>query len=160
MNAFFTVKNRYVINDTLDNVNADLAGILNRRWYDFSENITGKLYKDGRFTLSPKWTLGHLRVLGMSQDMTFLTGSLRQEGGAIIIETVTRPNYALVAAFYFPLLLVLLKAFGLEIFLKGTLTQLLLAIPPVCSVLAMIMIFSVFRLRNRFERLMQLERVG
>src|SRR5438309_9799532 len=109
MDALFTVKNKYVVHDSLDNVSSELTSILDRRWYDFSENISGKLNEDGSFKLSPKWTLGYLKVFGMSQDMTYLIGTLKEEGSQTIIETITRPNYALVAVFYFPLLLLLIK---------------------------------------------------
>src|SRR5215203_1254457 len=111
------------------------------------------------FRLSPKWTFGYLKVFGLSQNMTYLTGTLKDEGGRTIVETSTRPNYVLVAAFYLPLLLLLIKTFGFHIFIEGSLAQLLLAIPLVCFVLAMILVFSVLRLRNRFERLVQLERL-
>jgi hypothetical protein len=160
MNAFFTIRNTYLVDDSIDNVSSMIAGLLDRRWYDFSENISGKLQDDGSFKLSPKWTLGFLSVFGMSQDMTYLIGQIKQEGNETIIATSTRPNYALVAAFYLPLVMLFIKAFGLDIFIQGTWPQLLLVIPMPCFVLAMIMVFSVFRLRNRFERLMQLERVG
>jgi hypothetical protein len=157
MDAFFTIKNKYVVHDSVDNVSSELSSILDRRWYDFSENISGRLNEDGTFKLSPKWTLGSLKVFGMLQDMTYLSGTLKEDSNKTIIETTTRPNYALIAAFYFPLLLLLIKLFGFDIFIEGTLTQLLLVIPAVCFVLAVVMAFSVIRLRNRFERLMQLE---
>lgn len=160
MDAFFTIKNKYVVHDNVDAISSELSSILDRRWYDFTENISGRLNEDGTFKLSPKWTLGSLKVFGMLQDMTYLIGTLKEHGDKTIIETTTRPNYALIAAFYFPLLLLLLKIFGLDIFIEGTLTQLLLVIPVVCSFLALIMVFSVIRLRNRFERLMQLEHLG
>lgn len=159
MDVFFTVRNKYIVHDKLDNVSSQLADILDRRWYDFSENISGTLNSDWSFRLSPKWTLGYLKVFGMSQDMTYLIGKLKEEGDKTIIETSARPNYVLVAVFYFPLLLLLLKVFGFQIFIEGTLSQLLLGIPVVCFVFAMIMVFSVLRLRSRFERLMQLERL-
>ncbi|HWI89750.1 MAG TPA: hypothetical protein VNT20_00690 [Flavisolibacter sp.] len=157
MDAFFTIKNKYVVHDSVDKISSELSNILDRRWYDFSENILGRLNEDGTFKLSPKWTLGSLKVFGMLQDMTYLIGALKKEDDKTIIETTTRPNYALIVAFYFPLLLLLAKLFGFDIFIEGTLTQLLLVIPAVCFVLAVIMAFSVVRLRNRFERLMQLE---
>lgn len=160
MDAFFTIKKQYVVHDNVDTVSSELSSILRRRWYDFNENISGRLNEDGTFKLSPKWTLGSLKVFGMLQDMTYLIGTLKEDGDKTIIETTTRPNYALVAAFYFPLLLLLIKIFGLDIFIEGSLTQLLLVIPVVCFALAVIMVFSVIRLRNRFERLMHLEHLG
>jgi hypothetical protein len=156
MDVFFTIKNKYVAHDSLDNVSSELASILDRRWYDFSENISGQVNEDGTFKLSPKWTLGSLKVFGMLQDMTYLIGTLKEDSDKTVIEITTRPNYALIVAFYFPLLLLLMKMFGFNIFIEGTLTQLLLVIPTVCFALALIMVFSVIRLRNRFERLMQL----
>jgi hypothetical protein len=157
MDAFFTIKNRYVIHNSVDNVRSELSDILDRPWYDFSENMSGRLNEDGTFKLSPKWTLGSLRVFGMSQDMTYLTGALKEHHGKTIIETTTRPNYVLIVAFYFPLLLLVVKLFGFDI-IEGTLTQFLVFIPPVCFVFGVMMGFSVVRLRNRFERLLQLER--
>ena len=157
MDAFFIIKNKCIVHDSVDNVSSELSSILDRRWYDFYENISGRLNEDGTFKLSPKWTLGSLKVFGMLQDMTYLIGTLKEDGDKTIIETTTRPNYALIAAFYFPLLLLLKKLFGFDIFIEGTLTQLLLVIPAVCFALVLIMVFSVIRLRNRFERLMQLE---
>lgn len=157
MDPFFTVKNRYIVNDKLDEVRSELTHLLDRRWYDFSENISGRVNEDWSFRLYPKWTLGYLNVFGMSQNMTYLIGTLKEDGNKTVIETTTRPNYALIVAFYFPILLLILKVFGFNIFIEGTLTQLLLVIPAVCFVLAAIMVFSVLSLRNRFERLMQLE---
>lgn len=157
MDVFFTIKNRYVVHESLDNVSSTLANIIGRRWYGFSENISGQVNEDGTFKLSPKWTLGSLKVFGMLQDMTYLIGTLKENSNKTVIQTATRPNYALIVAFYFPLLLLLIKMLGFNIFIEGTLKQLLLVIPTVCFVLALIMVFSVIRLRNRFERLMQLK---
>lgn len=41
MDAFFSIKNRYIVNDTFESVHAQIKSILER--YDFSENISGKL---------------------------------------------------------------------------------------------------------------------
>ena len=157
MDVFFTIKNKYEVYDPVDNVRSHLAEILDRPWYDLSENISGKVNEDGGFKLSPKWTFGNVRAFGFSQDMVYLIGVLKDEGGKTIIEIATRPNYVLLLAFYFPLLLLLIKLLGFQIFIEGTLGQLLLVIPALCLVFAAIMAFSVIRLRNRFERLMELK---
>jgi hypothetical protein len=54
--------------------------------------------------------------------------------------------------------MLVLKLFGFDILIEGTLTQFLVFIPPVCFVFGVMRGFSVVRLRNRFERLLQLER--
>ena len=156
MDALFTIKNNYLVDNSKDNVASELAGILDRRWYDFSENVSGQINPDGSFKISPKWALGYIKVLGMSQQFSYLIGKLKEENNQTRIEISTRPNYTLVVAFYFLPLLLLLKLFGFNILPEMTMGQLLLTVMVICVALAIIMITGVYMLRNRFERLMQL----
>lgn len=157
MNVLFSIRNNYIIYDSFDNAYSQLADILNKPWYDFSENIAGTLSEDGRFKLSPKWQLGSLKVFGMMGDATYLIGRFREENGKIIIEATTRPNYALVASFYFLFLLLLLRIARVNL-IEGPLSLFALMVLALCTIHAAIMVTGVVRLRNRFERLMQLER--
>jgi len=158
MNVLFSVTNKYVIHASSKDISSELKEMLNRKWYDFSENVSGVMNHDGSFKLSPKWTLGYINVFGIPQNFTYLNGQIKSERGKTIIETTTRPNYAIVFAFYFVVLLLLLKVFGVALFIQGTVSDFLFVIPPVLVVMAAMMIFGVVRLRNRFERIMELER--
>lgn len=158
MDIFFSRKKRYVTNSSYDSVRADIESIVDRRWYDFSENITGKLNSDGSFEFSPKWTFGAVRVFGIPQSMAYLTGTLTEDNGRTVIETTSRPNYTIVAAFYCMVFLLVARLLGIEIFIMVTLTEMLLVFPILCVVLAGVMVFGALRLRLRFERLLQLRR--
>jgi hypothetical protein len=157
MDAFFSIKNRYIVNDTFDSVHEQIKSILER--YDFSENISGKLNDDGTFKLSPRWSLGYLTVFGILQKFTYLNGTVTEEKGKTIIETTARPNYAIVTAFYLMVFVLVAKLIGINTFIRGTLGEMLLAFPILCIVLAGLMVFGAVRIRNRFERLMQLSRL-
>lgn len=156
MDIFFSRKKRYVTNSSYDSVRADIESIVDRRWYDFSENITGKLNSDGSFEFSPKWTFGYVKVLGVPQSFTYLNGTIIEENGTTIVETTSRPNYAIVAAFYCMLFLLVARLLGVEIFMQESLSELLLILPVLCVVLAGIMVYGPKKLSMRFERLMQL----
>ena len=159
MDPFFSFKKEYCVNDSIHNVRSQIKSLVERRPFDFSENISGTLNEDDSFKLSPKWTFGSLKVFGIQQDMTYLNGKLKEDNGQTIIETMARPNYAIVAIFYFMVLLFVAKLFGINTFFQTSLIETLLAFPIICLPLAGIMIFGAKSLRERFERLMQLNRI-
>ena len=88
MDILFSFKNTYVVNDSLENVRTEIESLLDRRWYDFSENISGRINKDGSFKISLKWTIG---PIGTSHS-GYLTGVLIQDTDRTIIKTVSRPS--------------------------------------------------------------------
>ncbi|MBC7830346.1 MAG: hypothetical protein H7122_21590 [Chitinophagaceae bacterium] len=102
--------------------------------------------------------MGYLTVFGILQKFTYLNGKVTEEKGKTIIETTARPNYAIVTAFYLMAFVLVAKLVGINTFIQGTLGEMLLAFPILCIVLAGLMVFGAVRIRNRFERLMQLSR--
>jgi hypothetical protein len=158
MDVFFSLKNKYVVNASVDSVQTEIKSLTDRRWYDFSENITGKLKNNGSFEFSPKWTFGAVKVFGIPQSMTYLSGTITEDNGKTIIEITSRSNYVMVVFFYFLIFTLVAKLFDINTFMQATLTEMLLAIPIICLVLAGIMTLGAIRLRDRFERLMQLRR--
>ena len=155
MDALFSFKNTYTVNDSIENVSAQIKSIAEKRWYDFSKNITGKVKEDGSFKLTPKWTFGYASGFDGS-DLTYLFGKLTAENNKTIIKINTRPNYAGVFFFYFLILLLILKIAGFNILPDVKLVYMICLAPLFCFILALVMIFGVIRLRIRFERLMEL----
>jgi hypothetical protein len=149
MNPLFKLENTYEVNDSMENVRSKMKSLVNRRWSDFSENISGTLSDDDSFKLHPKWSFGYITGFGSPQDFTYLIGTIEEVNSRVIIKSITRPNYINIGFFY---LLIFIMVGGV---LKGNFQ--LLAIAPVCLVFAGVMIFGAKRLRNRFERMMDLK---
>lgn len=156
MDFLFNRNYKYVINSSVDTVRSNLTHITDKRWYDFSENITGRLNNDNSFKLTHQWTFGYIRWI--ENSFAYLTGTIRQEGDKTVIDTTLRPNSGLVLFFYILVVLFLCELFGIQTMLRGPKIYILLFIPFFNLVLVGLMLFLTNGLRNRFETIMQLKR--
>ena len=156
MDIFFTHKHKYTVNDTVDNVQANIESITDRRWYDFSNNITGRLNKDGSFKLTHKWSFA---VMGWIENSpAYLSGTLTVDNNKTIIDTTLRPNSAFVMFFYILTVLFVCELLEIDTFIQGPKTFKLLFFPFFNLILFGLMKMFTTGLRNRFERLLQLQR--
>ena len=156
MDILFTHRHQYVVNDTVDNVRANIESITDRRWYDFSHNITGRLNADGSFKLTHKWSFAVISWLENSP--AYLSGTLAGDGNKTVITTTLRPNSGLVFFFYLLTILFLCEVVSIDTFIQGPKTFKLLFFPFFNLILFGLMKMFTTGLRNRFERLLQLQR--
>jgi hypothetical protein len=156
MNILFTRRHKYTVNDSIDNVRADIESITNRRWHDFSSNITGRFKDNGSFKLTHKWSFAIIRWIENSP--AYLSGTLLADGSKTIIDTTLRPNSGLVMFFYLLTILFLCELLGIGTFIKGPKTFKLLFFPFFNLILFGLMQMFTTRLRNRFEKLLHLRR--
>jgi hypothetical protein len=61
MDILFSQKHEYSVDRSIDDIIEDFAKLTKRKWYDFSENITGRLNPDNIFRLTHKWAFGYVR---------------------------------------------------------------------------------------------------
>src|SRR5688572_19602847 len=107
MDILFTRRYKYTTHNSVDDVRADIKAIIDKRWYDFSVNMTGRFKSDGSFTLTHKWSLAIIRWVGTSP--AYLNGTLSSEDNETIIETSVRPNSVFVLLFYLFIVLFLVQ---------------------------------------------------
>jgi len=154
MNLLLVRKYKYRVSRQIDDVIDQIAALTNRKWYDFSENITGRFKEDNTFTLTQKWSFVY--VSGLSNiGPAYLTGKLLAEGDATVIETTLRPNYSLVFILYLLATICLLELSGLMTVVEGT----RIVAAPFLAAFGLIWFaviqIGMYNLRRRFERLLQ-----
>jgi len=163
MDAFFSFDNKYTVHSPIEHVRSEIKSLIDKPWYDFSGKISGKLNDDDSFKLRPKLSIGFQGILGsqgiwFAQSPTYITGSLKEENGNTIIEIISRPNFSFIILFYLIAMTVISEALGISKFTQASLSEIFFEFIPICIVVVLLMIFAVKRLRNRFERLLNLIR--
>ena len=156
MDIFFTRKYKYTVNDSIDNVRADIESITGRRWYDFSVNITGRFNDINSFKLTHKWSFAVIRWIENSP--AYLSGTLSVDHNKTVIDTTLRPNSGFVMFFYILTILFLCELFGIDTFIQGPKTFKLLFFPFFNLILFGLMQMFTTGLKNRFERILHLRR--
>lgn len=157
MNFSFSFHLQYTSDKSIDNVRLKLKSTLERPWSDFSEDIIGKLNDDDTFKVSPKWSFGSFKVLGVEQDLTFIIGKISKQKKGTTIETIVRPNHAILIIFYFFIFLTITELFGLTTLLGGKGKISLLMFPLMALFFAGIMRVSIIKMKCQFENLMKLD---
>jgi hypothetical protein len=156
MDIFFRKKYKYKLNEPIEEVKAELNSILNTRWHDFSNNMTGQLREDNSFIIEPKFSLA-IEILGKYQSFSFLEGNLQTENGRTIIRLTARPTFAVLFLLYFlliagivQLITILKKQFSFD--------SISIAVLILIFYLGIYgaMTFSRNKIRRRFERSMQI----
>ncbi|HEX7902345.1 MAG TPA: hypothetical protein VF487_00600 [Chitinophagaceae bacterium] len=156
MNIFFTQKNKYKVNDSIENVRSEIKLIVNRRWYDSSKNITGKIYDDNSFRLTHKWSF--VIIDWIERSPAYLNGTLSADNNKTIINTTLRPNSGFVLFFYLLTILFLCELFGVDTFSEGDKIFKLLFFPFFNLILFGLIRMYTTRLRNRFEKMLHVSR--
>ncbi|MGZ3953282.1 MAG: hypothetical protein ACXVLT_01650 [Flavisolibacter sp.] len=153
MSPLLEHKYRYIVFEPVDSVRSQLKSVLKTPWYDISINLAGKVSNDNTFKLYPKLSLG-FGVFGVVQSVSVITGKFETEGEQTNIIVEVRPNYAVLFAFYFILLIFLLKLVSL--FKSNTESEWILvtALFVILVFIRSLIHFSMGRLKNRFERTM------
>ncbi len=124
MDFLFSRKYKYTVNKPIDKVVQDISKVTNKKWTDFSENITGKLNEDNSFKFTHQWTLGFIRGI-FGNDFATIKGTINENGQTSVIETTLRPNLSLVFIVYFMTGLFLCELFGIKTMLNGPKTYIL-----------------------------------
>lgn len=154
MDIFFNHEHRYVVEEKLDSVRANIKSITSRSWHDFSTNITGQLHADDSFKLTHKWSFAVIKWI--EDSPAYLNGTITVEGDCTIIATTLRPNSIFVIAFYLLTIPFLWELTLIVKFNKQPDTFNLLFYPLFNLILFMLMKMYTTGLKNRFERLLQL----
>jgi hypothetical protein len=157
MNFLFAKKYTYSVNRSTDDVIEDFVKLTNRKWYDFSENITGYLNPDNTFKLTHKWAFGYVSGF-FDNTLVSLTGKLQKNNNETIIEATLKPNFVLVLFLYLIALLFFLEMTGTTKIIEGPKIFTLLFLPFLWLILFGIISFMTNSLRKRFERLLELHR--
>lgn len=156
MDFLFSRTYKYTINEPIDNVLQDFSKVTNRKWTDFSDNITGKLNDDNSFKFTHKWTLGYIRGI-FGNDFATIKGNINDNGENTVIEITLRPNFGLVFFNYLIAILFLCELFGIKTMLNGPKTYILLFLPFFGLILYGIILFMTNGLRNTFENVFHLK---
>lgn len=156
MDFLFSRTYKYIVNEPTDNVLQDISKMTNRKWTDFSHNITGKLNDDKSFKFTHKWTLGYIRGI-FGSDFATIKGSIKDNGQNTIIETTLRPNLGLVFFIYLMAILFLCELFGIKTMLNGPKTYILLFLPFFGLILIGLILFMTNGLRNTLEKVFHLQ---
>ena len=89
--------------------------------------------------------------------MAYLNCTLKEEDRKTYIQTIARPNYTMVAAFYLMIIVLLAKLIGINTYIDFPLADMALVFLILGLVLAALMVLGAVSLRNSFEGLMQLK---
>jgi len=155
MDILFSQTHTYTVNDSIENVQANITSIVNKKWQDFSENITENITEDNNFKLTHKWSFAVIKWIENSP--AYLSGTLSADNKQTVIKTTVRPNSGLVIFFYILIILFLCELFGINTFIQGPKTFKLLFFPFFNLILFGLMKMFTAGLRNRFERIMHLK---
>ncbi|SMG54502.1 hypothetical protein SAMN05661096_04142 [Marivirga sericea] len=158
MNFTFSFRNKYTVNRSVEDLKSVIQTVSNKKWHDFSENLSAELIGKRRFEFTPKWSFGTLKVGGMHQDFTYVFGTLTEDNGQTVISMNSRPNNALVIIFYIVLFLPVGKWFNLELLEELSFANTLIVSSIFVPVLAGLMIMQTLSLRSKVERLLGLSR--
>ncbi len=156
MDIFFSRRYRYSIVDSLENFRAEFDSITERKWHDFSPNITGRFIDANTFKLTHKWSLSYIRWI--ETRPAYLSGTISSKNNTTIIKCTLRPNSGFVIAFYIIAILFFCELIGIRTFVESSKYIKLLLFPFFNLILYGFMLFFTNGLRNRFERILNLRR--
>ena len=154
MNLFFIKKFEYLTDESLEDIRERVQSLISRKWYDLSENITGRRGDNGTYVLTAKWTLMYTYWIELSP--AYLGLKLETIETKTRIKASLRPNSVLVFSFYLIAVVFLFELFG-GTSLEGSKIFILTFLPFFDLILFLLMKMYTYNLKNRFERLMHLE---
>jgi hypothetical protein len=132
----------------------NIQSITTRKWYDFSENISGQMTNDGDYIIYRKWSFVYIR--GSQQMPAYLKVKLIKASNSTKIETQLRPNVILLIFFYLIIILFFLELTG-NTFIKGPRIAILIFLPAFDLILFGLIILLTSGLKDKFERVMHLQ---
>ena len=151
---FFKTMHQYTVNDSVENVKVNIESAIQRKWHDFAGNMQGRFINDDTFIVTPKWSL--VVIKWVESDLTYLKGTISYEGNKTLINTTIRPNSGLVISFYAIVGWAFFELFGITDVMKNGSRSDFLIFPLLTILLSTTMVFSVKRMKGRFERLVDL----
>jgi hypothetical protein len=157
MDILFTQKVKYAVNDPIEIIRKRVKSIAEKRWDDFSENITGNFRENDTFSFTHKWSFVTIGAGGFGSSPAYLSGKLIQEGNGTRVEIKCRPNFVFIFSFYLITGLFLAELFGVDTFLVAPKNFILIFLPFFNLILLGIVQFLTKGLKNRFERLVILK---
>ena len=154
MSLLFHDRQTYVVNRPVEQVESRIRQIVTRRWEDYSMDLVGRLYEEGKFSLRSKWPL--VNVEWLDNNPGCIQGVLIQSPAGTQIQTVTAPNKILVGCFYALLALLILEITGLETIIP--IAQKIKVAFLVAMNIMVLTLLLLFRngVKKRFEELMGL----
>lgn len=154
MDFLFNSKREYKVFAPLDTVRQNITSVITRHWIDFSENLNGNFINDTEFIITPKWSLAIIRWL--ERDLTYLKGRLEAVSNQTTITITIRPNSIFVIMFYLFIILSVLEPLNGVFINEINATLKLLFFPLFAVIILSVILFSTYRMRRRFERLLNL----
>ena len=153
LNLLFIKKTDYLLDESIENIRSKIKVITDKKWSDFSENITGTLNSNNTFKFTPKWSFVYIRWIENSP--AYLTGHVSQESTKTKLSIKTRPNSGFVLVFYVLIILFLYGLFTLQISDRDTIFKLLLDLFFIFIIYAFMKKF-VTGLDRRFKKILEL----
>ncbi len=154
MNLLFNRTHVYNYNHPQEYVQHKLKYICNRRFEDFSVDLIGNVKSDGSFELTNKW--GFTNTTWLENREAYMRGGLKYTNGKPAIVVRLRPNIIFTTLFYIGLLLLVLELCGIKILPLPQMAMRVSILAVWEIAVAIFIIKATSSLRNRFERLMQL----
>lgn len=156
MDILFSRTYKYTIEKPIINVQQEFSQVTNKKWSDFSSNITGKLNEDNTFKFTHKWTFGYIRG-PFGHNFATIKGIISESGQNTVVEATVKPNLGLVFFLYFITGLFLCEILGIKTILNGPKTYILLFLPFFGLLLFGLIHFMTNGLRNTFEKCFHLK---
>ncbi len=155
MNFLFARKYKYTVSQPCEDVVRNFLKVTKRKWWNFSDNITGRLKKDGRFEFTHKWSPIYIRSL-FGNNVATIKGCIIDNGPNTVIEMTLKPNLGVVFFIYIIAVIFLCELFGVKTFERVPRTFILSFFPFAGFLLYGIIMFMTSRLRDTFERVFYL----
>jgi hypothetical protein len=154
MYLLFHDRQTYVTDRPVEQVESRIKQIVTRRWEDYSMDLVGRLYEEGKFSLRSKWPL--VNIQWIDNNPGYIQGRLVESTAGTQIKTITAPNKILVGCFYAILALLAIEIAGLDTIIPiAQKVKVAFLIAMNIIVLTLILVFRN-GIRKRFEELMGL----
>ena len=151
MNLFFHQTYHYTLTSSIEEAHARLKFLVSRRFEDYSVDLVGNLYQDGRFFLGNKWPIPGMTKF--ERKAASIKGALEKKNDLTLIRLSIRPHIAYIVLFYFFLLLTAIEIFSPEDVVPIDYQYKLAVLVAIdLTLLAFLFVFP-YRIRQRFERL-------
>lgn len=153
MNPFFINKFEYITDDPIEDVRDRVQSLISRKWYDFSENITGRRTENGGYVLTTKWNF--IYTTWIESSGAYLRIKLEKTDSKTQIIASLRPNSNLIFFFYLIVIIFFIELVGGPV-VEGPKIYTLLFLTFFDLILFLMMKMFMTGLKKRFERLVQL----
>jgi len=155
MKVFFWQEYSYQLALTQEQVEKKLRYITNRRFEDYSVDLVGSLDSNGKFELMNKWGLTDVEWLGNRR--AYLQGRIVSDEQGTRLHVSLRPNLVLILVFYVSLALLICELTGVSLIPFFSAATKIFCLSILNVLLLATMFYSLTRLKQRFEALMQLD---